>query len=654
MLKPLDFKTFERRVRLVRFWRGATFGLLCGSLLACLLVAFFRLRGQIAPWPYAVTLAAVSCLVWALVSALRRISQFDLADSLDRRGALKNRLATAISLTTPSDAVEAELQADAAKHLNAIRPQRVYPIRFGKLQGLALALALAAGIVTVLGNRPITLSAAEREKRADSDEAANNIERVLKPYEEEKPNAADAKQKQEEVAQMQKLARDLRDGKIDRAEAMQKANKAVEDAKKLEQKTAETAKAKLETAETAMQAMEDKALQDAMPMDPSAELASEEQSRVGELQKQIDATKKEIEKATGKETEALRAKLNNLKSAQDSAKKAAAEGQAALKGLPRDGGDDRQIQDLLRKDSPPNAGGGPDPMAEFKRLRSNLIAATQAEIANIKERLKTATGAEAERLRKKLAELESQLAEAKKEVEAFNKALAEAIKAGKYKGIKPAKPGESPPMMHTKFSKPMRSAMEKMKQALHKIESGDDLSEAESKQLNNLADQMDVEAAKATASGDKEQAMTAKTLAQVARLLATGNASLMIACACQSGLGDGSLASHDQHGNSHQASPGSYMPTSSENNIGKVNHLDKEALGQGKTTPTMIDPLKGDGPSSYIEVRGPASLGARSAIPYRTVLPSYQRKEEAALNRGKIPKKHLKRVRAYFDSLNGH
>jgi hypothetical protein len=68
----------------------------------------------------------------------------------------------------------------------------------------------------------------------------------------------------------------------------------------------------------------------------------------------------------------------------------------------------------------------------------------------------------------------------------------------------------------------------------------------------------------------------------------------------------------------------------------------------------MVDPLMGDGPSSYIEVRGPASLGARSAIPYKSVLPSYQRKEEAALSGGKIPKKHLKRVRAYFDSLTGH
>jgi len=288
-----------------------------------------------------------------------------------------------------------------------------------------------------------------------------------------------------------------------------------------------------------------------------------------------------------------------------------------------------------------------DPLAEFKSLKLRMMAVTQAEIANIKERLKTATGAEAERLRKKLAELETQLEAVKKELEAYNKALRAALKAAKAKkAAEGAQPNQ--PMLHTKFNKPMLSALAKLKQALNKIESGDDLSKEESDALKKIANQMDIESAKAAASDDKQRAMTAAVLAEAARALADGNASVAIAKACRGGLSG--AVEHSLHRG--PGGPG-YMPTKDEFNIGKVNHLDTAAAGRGKTTPTVVDPLKGDGPESYIEIRGPASLGARSAIPYRSVLPSYQRKEEAALGGGQIPKKHQKRVRAYFDSLNG-
>ena len=145
--------------------------------------------------------------------------------------------------------------------------------------------------------------------------------------------------------------------------------------------------------------------------------------------------------------------------------------------------------------------------------------------------------------------------------------------------------------------------------------------------------------------------MTAAVLADAARALADGNASVAIAKACRNGLGG---VGGPSPAITQQSSGGiDIVHTKDEHNTGTVNHLAKPAAGRGTTTPTVVDPLKGEGPESYIEIRGPASLGARSAIPYRSVLPSYQRKEEAALSGGQIPKKHQKRVRAYFESLNG-
>ncbi len=651
MPDELNLGRFERRVRVAAAWRGAAQGLVVGSLVACAIVAVGRLQGHAVPWPYA-TIAVVACLgAGIVVGALRRIRQLDLADSLDRRAGLKNRVASALGETpAESDGLISDLREDAARRLDSLPPARVFPIRFGRLQGLAALLVLGAAVVTLLGNRPIELSPAQKAKAADNADAAAAVERVLSPYKEPKPADVPGKLEKAQVSEMEKLARDLNSNEIDREKALQEANKAEQDAKKLEQESAQRARADLAKAETASEALARNG-QPSDKSDPAAQMSAELSSSQASLQHQIDELKKRADEPGGNkaslqnEISKLKAELGSLRHGQGMGQASAALSQALqnrnLRGL----------QDALHMDSPPSSGGAMDPLAEFKALRLRFLASVQAEIANIKERLKTATGAEAERLRKKLAELEGQLEAMKQEVEAYNKALKAALKAAKAgKAAPPPKP--SGPMLHTKFNKPMQTALAKLIQSLNKIESGDDLSADESEALKKIGRQMEVEAAKAEASGDKERAMTASVLADAAKALADGNAAVAIAKACRNCLGGGiggpSPAMLQQGGGGIDL-----VSTKDEHNVHKVNHLDKPAAGQGKTTPTVVDPLKGEGPESYIEIRGPASLGARSAIPYRSVLPSYQRKEERALKGGKIPKKHQQRVRDYFNSLNG-
>lgn len=86
---------------------------------------------------------------------------------------------------------------------------------------------------------------------------------------------------------------------------------------------------------------------------------------------------------------------------------------------------------------------------------------------------------------------------------------------------------------------------------------------------------------------------------------------------------------------------------------GRVNKLEKEAKGAGKTTPTMVngERREGTGEEAYIEIKAPTTVGNRSSVPYVKVLPSYKKKAESALDRQQIPKEHEKRVREYFNSL---
>ena len=72
------------------------------------------------------------------------------------------------------------------------------------------------------------------------------------------------------------------------------------------------------------------------------------------------------------------------------------------------------------------------------------------------------------------------------------------------------------------------------------------------------------------------------------------------------------------------------------------------------TDPMMVKGARQEkGSETYIEIRGPASLGQKSKTPYTKVLPKYKKQAEDALDKQQIPKEHQKRVKDYFNSLQG-
>jgi hypothetical protein len=87
-------------------------------------------------------------------------------------------------------------------------------------------------------------------------------------------------------------------------------------------------------------------------------------------------------------------------------------------------------------------------------------------------------------------------------------------------------------------------------------------------------------------------------------------------------------------------------------NIGEVPMNDKEQSIKSSAMPISV---KGDrretGPESYIEIKGPTGLGAKSSTPYTKVLPKYKKQAEQAVQRQQIPREHQKRVKEYFESL---
>jgi chemotaxis protein histidine kinase CheA len=89
--------------------------------------------------------------------------------------------------------------------------------------------------------------------------------------------------------------------------------------------------------------------------------------------------------------------------------------------------------------------------------------------------------------------------------------------------------------------------------------------------------------------------------------------------------------------------------------LGMINKTDKPVAGRGSTTLTSVsgDVRPDAGPQQYVEIKAPSMIGNRSSVPYVNVLPSYRRKAEQAIDHQQIPKEQEKRVREYFESLNG-
>lgn len=90
--------------------------------------------------------------------------------------------------------------------------------------------------------------------------------------------------------------------------------------------------------------------------------------------------------------------------------------------------------------------------------------------------------------------------------------------------------------------------------------------------------------------------------------------------------------------------------------LGEGENRKQEREGElaGDTTPLSVRGQRQDkGEESYVEIKAPTTVGNRSSVPYDQVLPKYKQSAESAMSDKKIPKKHEKRVKEYFDSLTG-
>jgi hypothetical protein len=606
-------RPYRRRVRWMLMWRWGALGGFVGTLVALLLDALDWLALIAMPsWGLALAIF-VGLLLGCFYALLMPLPASALAQLIDRRGRLKDRLQTALEHTEGERLFDRPLIEDAESALLRLRPAELFRFRLGAAHGL-LALALIA----LLGFHflPQILAIVSHEKREQQKQvnaAAKQIEEVAKPVL-ERAKKPDATELEKRIARNIELySRRARQGRMSKQEALLRYNKLLNEARRLEQQN----QRKLE--QTAMQA--------ATAGEQLKQLAQKYQKnpQLDQLTRQLQEELKALQRQLQEELNALQRQLQMGKDMNGNP--LSAQQRASLQEQIR------QLQATLQALRNPTPTNLQSQMSELQRQIDELQRQLQSGrdskgIPLSKEALK-ALEQQLKRLQQQLRAL--QLSEQARE---FLRKLMndpnfiEAMKRLQELAKKCQQLGQNQDAQQRQLTQEeierMARELEKRLEELAKRYSSDE-------QIRELAKQI------------LEQVKKMKELSQCNGACAgIGMAGMCFGIGARpGGIGarpgaGGAWDKHEYFGQPEMFNQGAKQP---------------ELKIPMKNTPVTGQPPLLPGPADYEEYEAPPTPGD-SSVPLTQVLPSYQKKAEQALNKQNIPPAERKRVKRYFESLS--
>ena len=264
-----------------------------------------------------------------------------------------------------------------------------------------------------------------------------------------------------------------------------------------------------------------------------------------------------------------------------------------------------------------------------EQLRQS-VAKKQAELQKEMDRIDKLPEADRKKLEQQRKELQKQMQEMQKVAEAM-KLSEETLRALKE-------------LMDSEEMQKLRETISQMQQKSQQMQQqGKPLSKEEMEQLKKQIEDL----AKAMKDPKlKEQVM--KQMQEAMKNLENGQMSLQTMQSMLDAMGMQGGQS-DPNGDPSTQSDDQFADT------GKIVKSDKEMQTKGKGLPTRVNGEWDDkkGQQWSVTVKAPTQVGNRSTVPFQSVMPKYRKVAEKALSSGKIPKEKEKRVKEYFESLNG-
>ncbi len=577
-LSALNFAPFQRRIRMLRAWKGLGVGLAIGAgVFAVGTVADYFHLISFDPRTLAAG-AGLFAMAMGIGFGLLPVRANEVATSLDRRIKLNDRLTTALEPGMgKSEFGEATIH-DAEGHMGSVVPKVAYPIRWDRFHTLALALAVIGSSVFLLGNSGILLPPAAKSAKEAMARKAKDVERVALALEKQPVNSRIGDDEKKLAEQLKQMARDMERGHMNKEEAMRKANEMAQRAKEIGEKRLDQAKQNMTKAKESLA----KAALDKMKLD----------------QQTLQNTKLDPEQMAMLQKAEADAGLDQQATAEQAAKM-----DQAFEAM--------KMDPSMRKLA-----------ALSQEQRRALEKAMLDQIKSLKDQLKNDKLSTAERkeLERKLKQQQDLLKNLKLS-EDFRKAMEELRNSPEYKEL--------------------QKLAQKMKAAQDKLREGKELTKEDIEELEKQAE--------AFAQAMKDPAKKAEIMAQIREMIEALKRGDLTMTACSGLLGAFGM---DQFAPDGSGSPDHGGASEGE---GKIHHQDKARDPKGTTTPTGISGERDESKGSevFTTIKAPTMVGSRTSVPYRDVLPKYRTQAERALGQKKIPKRYEKRVKEYFDSLNG-
>ncbi|HVL39440.1 MAG TPA: hypothetical protein VM328_08640 [Fimbriimonadaceae bacterium] len=300
-----QLRPFVLRVRIVRSWRGLALGACLGAGAASVWAVLDWTHVSYTDWLRLGLLTGTSALLGALAGWLRPVHAAQVADSIDRRAGLQDRLKTSFERADRAGSFDEALHEDAQAKLQGLRPTQLYPIRMERPQGAALVLSLVAACVFLLGNTPILLSEEQRKAREELEKAGQAVERVLKDLEQHGAQVS-AEDERRLAEELRRLAKELEKGRLSKEEALQRANELKRQAEELVKDRAQLMEAKLAEAESAYEKLQKAELE-------KMGLADLDPKTAQELASMSDADVASARNSLEQQAQSLRSQLNSLR-----------------------------------------------------------------------------------------------------------------------------------------------------------------------------------------------------------------------------------------------------------------------------------------------------------------------------------------------------
>lgn len=400
---------FRKQVRRLQALRGAAIGLFVGGV-ACAVALWLdqATRLTIPDWlthPAAlVAICGLSVVVGVAVATLQRLSDQDLARSIDHRAETKDRVTS--SMAQQEGSFQTELQSDVEAKLADLKESQVFPLKVRPVHSLAImgvALPILFSYSSIILN---TLNPARAAQEKKLQEASVNVESLAKLQEKLAEESKDdvATKQREAAKEMRKLAKDLKANKLTQSEAIKSADELKKQLKSITKEQAKKVEASFAKAEEAAKRMEER---DTTPREGESQTAEqaaeneqkkqeikEKQAKIDDLKKQLEDLKKKMESGkmdpiagaeAAKMSEALRKQIEELQKEIEKIKIS------------------QETKDLFEK-----LASDPE-MQKLRELAAEM--AKEMKATQKKAEMEALTEEELQQLREKIAQLEKQLEE---------------------------------------------------------------------------------------------------------------------------------------------------------------------------------------------------------------------------------------------------